>query len=77
MLSALGCKVLFGLNSIPWVIAWVLSTCPISSVWIDKIAFWPVVVPIEVKIGSEDTLKPLLKISTECIPPSSVTEPVE
>ena len=77
LLSAFGCKVLSGLNSIPWVIAWVLSICPISSVWTDKTAFLPVVVAIEVKICKEDTLKPLFKIPTEYIPPVSVIDLVE
>ena len=51
-----------------------LSISPISSVSIVKTALLPVVVPIEVKIGNEDTLKPLFKICIELIPPNSVLD---
>ena len=77
LLSAFGCKVLSGVNSIPWIIAFVLSISPIWSVSILKTAFFPVVVPIDVKIGKVDTSKPLFKILIECIPPSSVVDLVE
>ena len=77
LLSASGCKSLLGGNSIPWIIVCVPSISPISSVSIVRTALLPVVVPIEVRIGNDDTSKPLFKISTECIPPSSVVDFVE
>ena len=58
LLSAFGCKSLLGENSIPCTIVCVPSIFPISSVSIVNIALLPVVVPIEVKIGSEETSKP-------------------
>ena len=59
------------------MIVCVPSISPISSVSIVRTALLPVVVPIEVKIGYDDTSKPLFKISMECIPPSSVVDFVE
>ena len=77
LLSAFGFKVLSGENSKPWSETLVSLALPISSVSTDKTAFTPVVVPIEVIIGSLSTLIPSLKTFTEYIPPISPVELVE